>query len=49
MRTMRLCAFLIIDDDVYHLGASLKDMGNSFCAVTKMKETPQIIIDNITK
>ena len=41
--------FLIIDDDVYHLGASLKDMGNSFCAVTKMKETPQIIIDNITK
>lgn len=41
--------FLIIDDDVYHMGASLKDMGNSFCAVTKMKETPQTIIENITK
>lgn len=41
--------FLIIDDDVYHMGASVKDMGNSFCAVTKMKEMPQTIIDNITK
>ena len=41
--------FLIIDDDVYHMGASVKDMGNIFCAVTNMKETPQTIIENITK
>ena len=26
--------FLIIDDVVYHMGASVKDMGKSLCAVT---------------
>ena len=41
--------FLIIDDVVYHMGASLKDMGKSLCVVTKMEETPQNIIDIITK
>ena len=41
--------FLIIDDVVYHMGASVKDMGKSLCAVTKMSITPQEIIDNITK
>ena len=41
--------FLIIDNDVYHMGASVKDMGKSLCAVTKMNITPQEIIDNVTK
>ena len=41
--------FLIIDNDVYHMGASVKDMGKSLCAVTKMSITPQEIIDNVTK
>ena len=41
--------FLIIDDVVYHMGASVKDMGKSLCAVTKMNITPQEIIDNVTK
>ena len=40
--------FLIIDDVVYHMGASVKDMGKSLCAVTKMNKTPQEIIDNVT-
>ena len=32
--------FLIIDDKVYLLGASLKDMGTGLCAVTEMSITP---------
>ena len=29
--------FLIIDDDVYHIGASLKDLGKKLFAFSKMK------------
>lgn len=36
--------FLIIDDDVYLLGASVKDMGVSMCAVTKMEVSPEMIL-----
>lgn len=36
--------FLIIDDKVYLLGASLKDMGTGLCAVTEMSITPEVII-----
>ena len=36
--------FLIIDDDVYLLGASVKDMGVGMCAVTKMQVSPEIIL-----
>jgi len=36
--------FLIIDNQVYLLGASLKDIGSSLCAVTKMTITPEMII-----
>lgn len=32
--------FLIIDDDVYLMGASVKDMGTSLCAITKMEISP---------
>ena len=36
--------FLIIDDDVYLLGASVKDMGVGMCAVTKMQVSPETIL-----
>ena len=37
--------FLIIDADVYLLGASVKDMGIGLCAITKMQTTPETILD----
>ena len=36
--------FLIIDEDVYLLGASVKDMGVGMCAVTKMQVSPEMIL-----
>jgi len=36
--------FLIIDDKVHFLGASLKDMGAGLCAVTEMTATPETIL-----
>ena len=39
--------FLIIDDDVYLLGASVKDMGVGMCAVTKMQVSPETILELI--
>ncbi len=36
--------FLIIDDKVYLLGASLKDMGTGLCAITGMTISPEIIL-----
>lgn len=36
--------FLIIDDKVYFMGASLKDMGAGLCAVTEMQIKPETII-----
>lgn len=37
--------FLIIDDKVYLLGASLKDMGTGLCAVTEMAIVPETILE----
>lgn len=37
--------FLIIDDKVYLLGASLKDMGMGLCAVTEMAIEPKTILE----
>lgn len=37
--------FLIIDDHVYLLGASLKDMGTGMCAITEMTITPDTILE----
>ena len=37
--------FLFIDDDVYLLGASVKDMGAGMCAVTKMEVSPDTILN----
>lgn len=39
--------FLIIDDKVYFMGASLKDMGAGLCAVTEMQASPETILDMI--
>ena len=36
--------FLIIDDKVYLMGASLKDMGAGLCVVTEMQISPEIIL-----
>ena len=36
--------FLMIDDDVYLLGASVKDMGVGLCAITKMQTTPATVL-----
>ena len=36
--------FLIIDDKVYLLGASLKDIGNGLCAMTEMTIAPETIL-----
>ena len=36
--------FLIIDDKVYFMGASLKDMGNGLCAMTEMQASPKTIL-----
>ena len=36
--------FLIIDDEVYLLGASVKDMGVGLCAITKMQTTPETVL-----
>ena len=37
--------FLIVDDDAYLLGASVKDMGVGMCAVTKMQVSPETILE----
>ena len=36
--------FLIIDDEVCLLGASVKDMGVGLCAITKMQTTPETVL-----
>ena len=36
--------FLIIDDKVYFIGASLKDLGTGLCAVAEMEIEPDIIL-----
>ncbi|MBR1882479.1 MAG: ORF6N domain-containing protein [Muribaculaceae bacterium] len=39
--------FLIIDDAVYLLGASVKDMGTGLCAITKLVTKPNDILEMI--
>ncbi len=36
--------FLIIDDKVYFMGASIKDMGAGLCAVTELQVSPETIL-----
>jgi hypothetical protein len=39
--------FLIIDNTVYHIGASLKDLGNKLFAFSKMEIRPEELLKNI--
>ncbi|MBQ8486901.1 MAG: virulence RhuM family protein [Prevotella sp.] len=39
--------FLIVDDTVYHLGASLKDMGRKWCAIMQMGISKDIIMKQL--
>ena len=36
--------FLIVDDDVYHIGASLKDLGKKLFAFSKMTISPKLLL-----
>lgn len=36
--------FLIIDNDVYLMGASVKDMGTSLCAITKLEMSAETVM-----
>jgi hypothetical protein len=38
--------FLFIDDDVYHIGASLKDLGKKLFAFSKMELKSQVFLQN---
>lgn len=37
--------FLIVDDKLYLLGASLKDIGTGLCAVTEMAIAPEVMLE----
>ena len=39
--------FLIIDDDVYHIGASLKDLGKKWFAFSRLHFSPQELLERI--
>lgn len=36
--------FLIIDENVYLMGACVKDIGTSLCAITKMEMSAEVIL-----
>lgn len=39
--------FLIVDDTLYHIGASIKDLGKKLFAFSQMETSPAIILDNL--
>lgn len=39
--------FLIIDDTVYHIGASIKDLGKKLFAFSQMEISPSALLDNL--
>ncbi len=39
--------FLIIDDTLYHIGASIKDLGKKLFAFSKMECAPDVILKNL--
>lgn len=39
--------FLIIDDTLYHIGASVKDLGKKLFAFSKMETAPSVILDSL--
>ena len=36
--------FLIVDDDVYHIGGSMKDLGKKLFAFSKMSISPHLLL-----
>ena len=38
--------FLIVDDDVYHIGASLKDLGKKLFAFSKLGLSPAMLLSS---
>ncbi len=39
--------FLIIDNTLYHIGASIKDLGKKLFAFSQMEISPDVILDNL--
>lgn len=39
--------FMIVDDTLYHVGASIKDLGAKLFAFSKMEIPPSLILDNL--
>lgn len=39
--------FLIVDDTLYHIGASIKDLGKKLFAFSKMEIAPSVILDHL--
>ncbi|WP_302350308.1 virulence RhuM family protein [uncultured Duncaniella sp.] len=39
--------FLVIDDTLYHIGASIKDLGKKLFAFSKMEIAPAVILDTL--
>ena len=39
--------FLVIDNTLYHIGASIKDLGKKLFAFSQMEASPETILDNL--
>lgn len=39
--------FIVIDDTLYHIGASIKDLGIKLFAFSKMEASPEMILDSL--
>lgn len=39
--------FMVIDDTLYHIGASIKDLGMKLFAFSKMGSSPEMILDSL--
>lgn len=39
--------FMVVDDTLYHIGASIKDLGAKLFAFSKMEIPPSLILDNL--
>ena len=38
---------MIVDNTLYHIGASIKDLGAKLFAFSKMEISPSLILDNL--
>ncbi|MBD5425925.1 MAG: virulence RhuM family protein [Bacteroides sp.] len=39
--------FMVVDDTLYHIGASIKDLGTKLFAFSKMEIRPSVVLDNL--